>query len=268
MTATRRSTLAAGELDREARRWLPKLTAQGARLILLGEETAGLFTARTKGRRPAHKIERRVVEAFLDREWIGRAAQTDGEDVAAFVLSDIGRQWLRRRHAKSDGYRHQHQLTGSRFIVDDQGIGRIHRVNLAETPLAWLRKRKDTEGRPLISQAEFDAGERLREDYERAGLTQRVTADWSIALPADGQPRGPSAGPDITDMAMTARRRLHQALNAVGGELARVLVAVCCEMQGLESAERKFGWPRRSGKIVLKIALGQLARHYGMIRDQ
>ena len=27
---------------------------------------------------------------------------------------------------------------------------------------------------------------------------------------------------------------------------ARVLVAVCCEMQGLESAERKFGWPRRS----------------------
>ena len=33
-------------------------------------------------------------------------------------------------------------------------------------------------------------------------------------------------------------------------------------MEGLERAEKKMGWSARSGKIVLRIALQRLKRHY------
>ena len=52
----------------------------------------------------------------------------------------------------------------------------------------------------------------------------------------------------------------------MGPELAGVLVEVCCYLNGIEAAEKKFGWPRRSGKTVLQIALSTLARHYGLLR--
>ena len=54
--------------------------------------------------------------------------------------------------------------------------------NLDESPLAWLARRKDKDGRPLISDAEFSAGEKLRADFWFAQMTPRVTANWSLLL--------------------------------------------------------------------------------------
>lgn len=63
------------------------------------------------------------------------------------------------------------------------------------------------------------------------------------------------------ELAVTRRVRL--ALAAVGPGLAGVLIDVCCHSKGLEVTEKSSGWPQRSGKIILQIALCHLARHYG-----
>ena len=48
-------------------------------------------------------------------------------------------------------------------------------VNIAESPLGWLYSRD------LVTRAQFDAGERLRADWERAQLSPRVTMAWDSA---------------------------------------------------------------------------------------
>lgn len=134
-------------------------------------------------------------------------------------------------------------------------------VNLSESPLGQLRRRRTKDGRPFLSDAEFRAGERLRADYTRGQIMPRTGANW-VASVASGRRSDGNSIAELTDVALAARLRVERAIAAVGPELSGVLVDICCFLKGLELVEAERGWPVRSAKIVLKSALGVLSRHY------
>lgn len=139
----------------------------------------------------------------------------------------------------------------------------------AEGPLAWLRRRKDKLGRPLLTDAQFNAGEKLAADFWHAQMSPRVTANWSGVTPGHRVRRAaPGAGVEMRDAVVAARQRFQRALEAVGPELAGILVDVCCQDMGLEAAGQVAGWPQRAAKVVLELALTRLARHYGLIAPE
>lgn len=128
-------------------------------------------------------------------------------------------------------------------------------VNMAESPVQWLASRG------LLTDAQCRAGERLRADYERAGLAARVTMRWDAAPRAKS--RGRARASDASLARIDAHRRFHAALDAAGPGLADICWRVICAGQGIGGAEKALGWPTRSGKLVLGLALDRLARFYG-----
>ncbi|MGK2740266.1 DUF6456 domain-containing protein [Tepidicaulis sp. LMO-SS28] len=256
--------LAEGDVQREAMRLFRRLGEEGAFLTRISEEQAGLFVKRNNWRRPVLTCPWHYVGEFLRRDWVERqssAPQGEAPPLTLYRLTDAGRAFLTRTFAPEDAFRAQHQLREKRAVSG--GEGRHVTVNSGEDTLGWLRRRKGPDGRPLISAAQYEAGEKFCRDFTLGGLTPHVTKDWSLVLPADRQRRGPPSGLP-GDGAMAARRRFAKAVEEVGPGLSDVLIAVCCHLQGLEMAERDLGWPRRAGKLVLTLALDRLAAHYGL----
>lgn len=171
--------------------------------------------------------------------------------------------WRLTAHGRSILRRHLSTPAQSRAARTPAASPPAPQLNQAESPLAWLRQRKDRDGAPLISDQQFRAGERLREDFERAHLNPRVTINWD-GIPSSSGPRAaPGIGIEIQDAVLAARKRVHHALQSVGPELSGILLDVCCHLKGLEGVEKTAGWPQRSARIVLLLALTRLARHYG-----
>lgn len=180
------------------------------------------------------------------------------------IITEAGQAHLGRANfigpSAVDPYVGQHVSLATRTIVGPRG-----RVNVlsneAESPLVWLARRKGKDGRPLVSPHELLAGERLRTDFTQAQLMPRTTSNWDLALSREGRCGGSSGW--LADAAIAARQRVRQALTAVGPEFSGLLLDVCCFLKGLEDIERERAWPRGCVRIVLRLGLTRLARHYG-----
>lgn len=187
--------------------------------------------------------------------------ERDGK-VRALRITDAGRAHLRRLETHDDGldpFLAQHGDFERR--APEKGAAPTL-VNDAESPLAWLARRKGADGRRFLAPAQVEAGERFRRDIEQAQLLQRVTANWDASAAATRNSSDRNL--IVSDIALDARERLSRACDAVGPDLFGLLTDVCGYLKGLETIERERGWPARSGKVVLGIALERLARHYGL----
>src|SRR3954451_1091245 len=128
-------------------------------------------------------------------------------------------------------------------------------VNGAESPLGWLL------ARGLVTQRQYDAGERLRADWERTQLAPRVTMAWDAAPVSKGR-GGPASEPDLSGAQIDARRRFDDAVASAGPGLADILWRIVCAGEGMREAESALGWPARAGKLVLTFALDRVADYY------
>jgi hypothetical protein len=255
------------ELEREALGKLPRLAAKGAYLEPGDAGTRAvlnLMSPRNDHSAPVAKWDRDLVHAFHRYGWV------EHDPLGRTVLSNGGRAWLASRGVKRVAAKAAHRMSAQRpqphkgrssgdagdlaVVVDD-----------AESPLAWLASRKGPDGRPLLSQQMFDAGERLRRDFEAGHMSDRVTAQWGASIMPGARGRSGLPGQTLTasERALAARQRVWKALQHAGPGLSSVLLEVCCLSSGLEAAERHLKWPKRSAKLVLLIALERLAQHYG-----
>jgi hypothetical protein len=200
----------------------------------------------------------------------GDNKRLDAADVAELVSAGVlqgtgeacsataeARQWVRRQLLAEDEFAAQHRVE----VSDAGGVVR----NLNESPLSRLAA-KGGDGVPYLLPHQVEAGERVRKLVDRAQMQPRMTMTYSHELRVGGKGAGGGGG-DIGDMAADARKRLAEISRVLPADCAGVVLDVCGLMKGLQLVETERGWPRRSAKLVLRIGLDQLARHFGLASE-
>ncbi|SIS87742.1 DUF6456 domain-containing protein [Paracoccus saliphilus] len=249
---------AAEQDERQFRQVLRRLAEPGAVMVTAkGMEKAIV----TRDEIRTAVLDRSMAEAMALRGWVAQSVQ--GGRIQRYVLVPAGREALRRmlKTGGQDAEDHagKHRVQGDRIIEDpEDGRRRRTRVNLAESPLLLLARHRDMDGQPFLTPGMVAAGERLREDFELAQMGPRVTQNWEGFL---------TAGIDVGRNAfgggsISARDRVAAALRDLGPGLGDVALRICCFLEGMVMTERRLGWTARSGKIVLRLALMRLERHY------
>ena len=263
-------------LRREGRRVLRRLAEPGAVLAVAAEmdkavvvrDGAGGTTTRTA------VVDRAVAQAMALKEWI--SCDAPGR-ISRYRITGAGRAALTTLMAEAENMARRGMAEGqARFAgqdaddapVDRDGADqdsagtprRRMRYCVNESPLLALARRRDKAGKPFLSDDLVSAGERLREDFELAQMGPKVAQNWDRFLTAGVQ--GGASGTGLTPGPEAARARIAAALRDLGPGLGDVALRCCCYLEGLEVAERRMGWSARSGKIVLRIALQRLRRHY------
>lgn len=229
-------------------------TRDGGRIQRYVIAPAGRDALREMLRSPRQRGKYMGPEAFADAEPVVAMPQPEeivegmAEAPAAFVPAGVD-------HAD------QHRVWEERVIEDpEDGRKRRARINIAESPLLVLARRRDHTGDAFLTPGMVSAAERLREDFELAQMGPRITQNWDGFMTAGIHvSRG---GSGYRGGSESARDRVAVALRELGPGMGDIVLRVCCFLEGIELTERRLGWSARSGKIVLRLALMRLERHY------
>ncbi|MGR3546983.1 MAG: DUF6456 domain-containing protein [Roseovarius sp.] len=255
----------------EALRVLRRLHETGAILAVAeGMEKAIVLreTDTGPGARTA-AVDSAVAQAMALKDWI--APGSTGR-VTRYHITSAGRAALRRMIEDQGAGAHGFAEDQTAFLgmasgpeaeegADTDVAPRRGRYCLSESPLSALARRRDKSGAPFLNEGLVHAGERLREDFELAQMGGEVTQNWDHFLTPGAKPSGRREGSGSM-AAAEARKRVAGAMAELGPGLSDVVLRCCCYLEGLETTEKRLGWSARSGKIVLRIALMRLKRHY------
>lgn len=272
MTATLKAQFSpekSESLSRSAIRVLRRLAETGAVLAVGKDMDKAVVVRSLPGGKTTQTtvVDREIAELMALNEWI--AGGGSGR-LSRYSITNLGRAALKRlltEQADPEGLEEATQPFATQhrdMAVRDDPDGPLSRrvkVNLAESPLTALARRRDKDGTPFLSDDLVAAGERLREDFELSQMGPSITQNWESFLTGPRSARGGGARP-LSNPAEAARDRVHAALSELGPGLGDVVLRCCCFLEGIETTERSMGWSARSGKIVLRIALQRLKRHY------
>ncbi|NVO55038.1 helix-turn-helix domain-containing protein [Rhodobacteraceae bacterium B1Z28] len=257
------------QFDREALRVLRRLCETGS-VLAVAEDMDKAVVVRDTGDAGATRtavVECKTAQALALQDWI--TCDNPGR-VSRYRISTSGRTALSRLLAEAENkarMRNEFGMADAQTPFQPQASGssseraRRVRYSAAESPLVALARRRDRDGKPFLDETLVGAGERLREDFELAQIGPQVAQNWDRFLTAGGRGSFDSethGGRGSSD----ARDRVARALSDLGPGLSDVALRCCCYLEGLELAEKRMGWSARSGKIVLRIALQRLKRHY------
>ena len=262
-------------LRASAKKYLRRLSEPGAFLLIAqGTEKAGIFCTSNEHKRPIAMLPVDLAAEFLRQDWI--KGITRGNTSMRYRITDVGRSYLKRtlsedapapceRGGSGSSFRDQHHARGEKLFSNPlTGKPEPRKINLGESPIGWLTRRKGTDGKPFLKHEEVEAAERLRRDFELAQMGPAVAQNWQKFLTPGDKYSGTPVPGNPGDGALMARDRFMKGLSEIGPGLADIAMRTCCFLEGLEACERRMGWSARSGKVVLKLALQRLASHYGL----
>lgn len=267
-----KAPLSEERLSAESLRILRRLSEPGA-LLAVAQDMKKAIVIRDAGTDEEARtavVDTEIAEVMALKQWI--SCDTPGR-VSRYQITREGRLALNRMMAgaenRASGFAEARAQFQGKTLVEPQdepeqrAVRKRVRYSSAETPIAALARRKDKDGRRFLSQDLVRSGERLREDFELAGLNTLTCRTVDSFIKSQSNLPQPS---DRSQLA--ARERVLIALRELGPGLGDVALNCCCHLEGLEKAEKRMGWSARSGKIVLRIALQRLKRHYESTGEQ
>ena len=88
-------------------------------------------------------------------------------------------------------------------------------VRNEKSVLDWLRRRRQKDGRQMISEIEYRAGDRIRKDFWQARMTPNITTNYSSAFGGTNSSFGGDRALNLQQAALDARERVRIALDAM-----------------------------------------------------
>jgi DNA-directed RNA polymerase specialized sigma24 family protein len=216
-------------------------------------------------------VSREIAETLVLRDFV-EGRQTGR--LTRYTITAAGRSELRRLLAEVESARAAlHGVREDQAVVDARQVfeaqtrkkGRKsprRRGAGTETPIYVLARRRRADGEPWLPPDLVAAAFRFHETYEIARLGGAITHDWERLKVGRINGSGPALPAGRATRRLEAEESLAAAIRALGPDLTETVILSVCHEEGMEEIESRLGYPARSGKLVLRIALRRLARHY------